>query len=201
MRAALLLDAAMAGPAVAETSMPLATGPAPASRQDAAGVHPAEALAAPTPAPSDAAEAVRRWGSLALALPWLVGVLGLAMSVPVLIWAPLLGGLCLGLVGLQVGLARGWVQRRQALPVEEDGLRAQHPGSARAERNTPTGILLAAMLAVFGVLAVLVLYTAALHKRETVSASDILRVQDPQHPREPELADKNLPAAPLTKSP
>jgi hypothetical protein len=99
------------------------------------------------------------------------------MSVPVLIWAPLLGGLCLGLVGLQIGLMRGWVHQRRDLDSAQALLQGEQAHSTVSERKTPPGLLLAGFLAVFSMLAGLVIYTAALKSREPASVAEIIRAQ------------------------
>jgi hypothetical protein len=196
VRTALLLDAAMADPSARHTCIPSG---AVQAQTHTPGPEAADAPAAEAP-PSADADAARRWGRLALGLPWLVGVGGLAMSVPVLVWAPLLGGLCLGLVGLQVALARGWIHRRQALQSEQALPPAAHSPAAAAARNTPPGLLLAAFLAVFGLLASLVLYTAALKSREPASVAEIIRAQHQAARAEQGQGGKDVPE-PTRKSP
>lgn len=162
---------------------------------------------APTPEAADQtalnSDAARRWGRLAVGLPWLVGIGGLAMSVPVLIWAPLLGGLCLGLVGLQVGLARGWIRRRlagQTRLVEQAWQDAASKPGVRAPRSMPQGVLLAAFLAVFALLGAVVLYTAALKSREPAAAAEILRSQRQNVRAEQGPNERDLPAQELKKN-
>lgn len=203
VRASLLLDAAMAPPTAQSFASIPASDQAWLKMPIGHATSPVEVLdsAERNGLSHGVAEAVRDWGRLAVALPWLVGLLGLVVSAPVLVWAPLLGGLCLGLVGFQVVLTRGWIQRRQVLQVEVDLPRVPHARLADASRKTSAGVLLAALLMVFGSLVVIVIYTAALHKRESVSAGEILRAQHPKTTGEPEPADKDTPVSPTMKSP
>lgn len=110
----------------------------------------------------------RQWARLLLGLPWIALAVSLAMSAPVLVWAPLLGGLCLGLSGLQFGLVRRWVHQIQTLPDQKFKL-TDGEGPTMASRGTSPGFLLAGFLSLFGLLAGVVLYTAAIRNRDAVA--------------------------------
>lgn len=137
----------------------------------AAEVAPFKALESPT-------DAVRQWARLSMALPVLALAISLGLSAPLLVWAPLLGGLCLGLAGLQLALVRRWRQQWQTLPAESAVALPSAVPTTRP-RGMPAGVLLAGFLSIFGLLAAIVLYTAAIRSRDTASVAQIQATHPP----------------------
>lgn len=120
--------------------------------------------------------AVRQWAGLSMGLPVLAFAVSLAMAAPLLVWAPLLGGLCLGLAGLQFALVRRWLQQSQSLP-KQDAAVLDFAAPTPHPQGMPTGVLLAGFLGVFGLLAVIVLYTAAIRNRDAAAMAQIHTTQ------------------------
>jgi hypothetical protein len=95
------------GPAAPSTPI-VATTPAAAPARDTAGPS-APPKQKPRPHPRPSPRVWRAW-------PLLLWTLGLMFIAPWLVWAPLVGGLCLGILLVQTGLLRRWlaVQRAHA---------------------------------------------------------------------------------------
>ena len=115
------------------------------------------------------------------------------MSAPVLVWTPLAGGLCVGIALLQAGLVRRWLGRYESATSPADSVRAQpgeaqflpEPDTAAPVPKIRTGLLLASFLALFGLLAAIVLATLDLKNREPAAAAEAVRRQhQPESPRE-----------------
>lgn len=123
-------------------------------------------------------EQIKRWGRIGLGLPWLAVAIGLAMALPVLIWAPLVGGLCLGLVGIQAGMVRRWARRHAASPArtaQDDSVHAVVVSSPA--RPQTSGWLLAAFLALSVLLAAVLLATLHIKSREPAAAANALHLK------------------------
>ena len=114
-------------------------------------------------------------------LPWLVFLAGVIMVVPVLIWAPLIGGLCVGALILQSGLMRQWVRRQTDVRFEfdssDEAVHRQRAGSLKRIEPIPTregirhsGWLLAGVLFLLAVQAAMLIVVLQLKARETTSA-------------------------------
>lgn len=105
---------------------PVRTGPGSGVPQ--AGVQAAPAATAAASAVPLGVRQSARQGHWHL-LPWMVLVGGIVVLTPWLIWAPVVGGLCLGLLLLQGGLVKYWISTRQ------DGVAA--PGRASLPDSRP----------------------------------------------------------------
>ena len=151
----------------------------------------APVAARPVPAPPEqeptaGAAAMRGGVGPTLALPGLVLLGGLAMSAPVLVWAPLVGGLCVGIAVLQAGVVKKLLERRAALKEEalsrhaEVDLAQTVSAPARSRmRQAQSGVLLTAFLVLFGLLAAVVLTTLDIKNREPAAAAEALRQKRP----------------------
>lgn len=145
------------------------------------GDAPLAAEGAPFKALESSSDAVRQWARISLALPVLALAISLGLSAPLLVWAPLLGGLCLGLAALQLALVRRW--RQQWLTMPAQGTVAFDSAVLNSRpRAVPTGVLLAGFLSIFGLLAAIVLYTAAIRNRDTAAMAQIHASQPPTSP-------------------
>jgi hypothetical protein len=150
---------------------------------------------------------------LAWALPWIVLAVGLGISVPVLIWAPLLGGVCMGVVLLQMGVIRQWAHVRARRLMGPDGdpegpPTVQLTGAGRlAKPGTSEGWLLAGFLGLAALLSGILLFTLDLQNRQAIGAAEALRVQrqsqepPPQPSPLPSQAQLPPPAVPAEQLP
>lgn len=134
-------------------------------------------------------EQLKRWGRIGLGLPWLAVAIGLAMALPVLIWAPLVGGLCLGLVGIQAGMVRRWAHRRAGSPARMAQDNSVHAVAVSSlVRPQASGWLLAAFLTLSALLAGVLLATLHIKSREPAAAAHALHLKrqvDQNQPRDP----------------
>lgn len=196
VRVMLLLDAIQSAP-VQLAAGPVGQGDHPSALQGQP-TRPSQGLAPHDPTP----EAVMRWGRVGMGLPWLVVVAGLAMTLPVLLWAPMVGGLCVGALVLQVQIVRRWARQRwseeQRAPyASSDDLNhaAVAPGGqARMQKRIPAGLLLSAFLALTALLAAVLLTTLHIKSREPAVAADLMR-QQRQQDTAPGSASNLLPRA------
>jgi hypothetical protein len=128
-----------------------------------------------------AAEKSARWLAGLSGLPWIVFLAGVIMVVPVLIWAPLIGGLCLGALLLQSGLMRQWVRRqneavRRAATADLGSSTAAHHALTAVEalptrvRIQHSGWLLAGVLFLLAVQAAMLLVVLQLKAQESASS-------------------------------
>jgi uncharacterized protein HemX len=157
-RVTRLLDAGLSPQPIRAGSRPMhqvpaATAESPQSARPSPGPQPAAPMA-----DGLHPDTVQQWARLTLGLPWVALATALALSAPILVWAPLLGGLCLGLAGLQFGLTRRWLQQGQALASGHQRA-AIAPRPAAAQRRTPAGVLLLSWLVLLGLLAGIVLFS------------------------------------------
>lgn len=165
------------------------------------------------PVPPTNPEPLRPMARLAWALPWIVLAVGLGISVPVLIWAPLLGGVCMGVVLLQVGVIRQWARVRARRLMGPDGdpegpPAVQSTGAGRlAKPGTSEGWLLAGFLSLAALLSGILLFTLDLQNRQAIGAAEALRVQrqsqvpSPQPSPLPSQAQLPPPAVPAEQLP
>ncbi len=157
-----------------------------------AGAAPLTAEGAIDKAIESPSDTVRQWARLSIGLPVLALAVSLGMAAPLLVWAPLLGGLCLGLAGLQFALVRRWLLQRQALQ-DQGAVAFASDKPVGLARGTPTGVLLAGFLSVFGLMAAIVLYTTAIRNRDTAAMAQIHAT--PQQP--PDAQGQNPGLSPL----
>jgi hypothetical protein len=150
------------------------------------------------------------------ALPWLALAVGLGISVPVLIWAPLLGGVCLGLVLLQVSVIRRWARVRARRLMGQDGSAHEtgtDPGGGDSTRlakpRQSEGWLLAGFLGLAALLAGILLFTLNLQNRKATGLAEAMRVQrqsaalQPPHlnlPPQPQRPPPETPAEQLPQA-
>lgn len=143
-------------------------------------------------------------------LPWLVFLAGIIMVVPVLIWAPLIGGLCFGTLVLQSGLMRQWVRRqREGLLNSDASVQAenfQSLASLKAVEVLPTrvrihhsGWLLAGVLFLLAVQAAMLIVVLQLKAQESASAW-MNRDNSTSKPATKNDALASPPSKPLTKT-
>jgi hypothetical protein len=95
----------------------------PPASQAAALVDPALALSRRTVTSGPAgqgASRLGRWSTVTLIAPLGLLILGLALLSPWLIWAPLMGGLCVGILLIQTGLIGRWLSARRARVQHQD---------------------------------------------------------------------------------
>jgi hypothetical protein len=138
---------------------------------------------------------LRQWARLSIGLPLLVLTVSLGLSAPLLVSAPLLGGLCVGMAGLQFALVRRWLQQRQALQVPSSSV-AEAAGPIAPDRNTPAGVLLVGFLSLTGMLAFIVLFTVENNNRESAARTQISKQTPRGHTHV-----QNLSATPLESPP
>jgi len=160
----------------------------------------APALATPAAAPAElhAAPALRK-GSHWHLLPWGLLLGGAMIMTPWLIWAPLVGGLCMGLLLLQTGMLRHWLQARTLLQeaaagtsdrrasgfaqtrgmVEVAGIEAVQAVGPRRLRFAHGGWMLTAALALVGVQAATLFATVQIKNREPAILAEAIRAAHP----------------------
>lgn len=198
VRVMLLLDAIQATP------VRVAAGPLEHGTQTTVPQGPAKpsnhglAFLDPTP------DAVQHWGRVGLGLPWLVVVAGIAMTLPVLLWAPMVGGLCVGALVLQVQIVRRWARQRlsevqsppSASSVDLNRAAVSLDGPSRVHQRMPAGLLLLAFLGLTALLAAVLLTTLHIKSREPAVAADLMR-QQRQQETTPGSTSNLLPRAPV----
>ena len=164
---------------------PARTGPPAEPAADHPEVHPAVHPAEPKP----------RTGSHWHLLPWVLLLGGAMIMTPWLIWAPLVGGLCMGLLLLQTGMLRHWLQTRNpqeevatgalgrrangfAQPrglIDETGIEAVQAVGPRRLRFAHGGWMLTAALVLVGVQAAMLITTLQLKSREPSAVAGAIR--------------------------
>ena len=154
------------------------------------------------PAPMVAAAAMATAGPLAPPLrptkgshwhllPWMVLLGGAMVLAPWLIWAPLVGGICLGLLLLQTGMLRHWLSARTPDATSADGqtaFDAQAGGGSmedvveavqgvgpRRLRFAHSGWMLAAALMLVAVQAAMLITTLELKSQEPTAIAREIR--------------------------
>jgi len=165
----------------ADTSYPLAA----AHASLAAGLVSADP---PAPPPH------RRGGHWHL-LPWVLLLGGAMLMTPWLIWAPLVGGLCMGLLLLQTGMLRHWLRSRTlqeeavtgesgrrvsgfahtSSQVDEADIEAVQAVGLRRLRFAHGGWMLTAALVLVGVQAAMLITTLQLKSREPAALAGAIR--------------------------
>lgn len=190
-RGAVPVGPVRTGPGSGVPEAGVQAAPAPAAAASAV----VSAVASAVPA---AARQAARHGHWHL-LPWVVMVGGIVLLTPWLIWAPVVGGLCLGLLLLQGGLVKYWISTRQdgvAAPVT--GSRPDSRPFAHESGNPPParesgpvgaipeiesrrlkfanpGWLLTAVLVLLGVQAAMLLTTVQIKNGEPSAVAGALR--------------------------
>jgi hypothetical protein len=132
-------------------------------------------------------------------LPWGLLLGGTMLLAPWLIWAPLVGGLCLGLLLLQTGMLKRWLQSREPdedaavnLPgrgpdgetvhsplADEAVIQAVQRVGGRRLRWAHSGWMLTAVLVLVGVQAAMLLTTVQIKNREPAAFAGAIRAAHP----------------------
>ena len=171
----------------------------PTAVPDDEGTTPFASAAAPlktalAPADTPAAPPIRK-GSHWHLLPWVLLLGGAMLMTPWLIWAPLVGGLCMGLLLLQTGMLRHWLQMRTPPEeaatgtagrmasgfdqpgglVDEAGIQAVQAVGPRRLRFAHGGWMLTAALVLVGVQAAMLITTLQLKSREPSAVAGAIR--------------------------
>ena len=165
---------------------PLSVGPAPSPVPAAPFQHTAAGPASwedPTAAPmADRLEAPhqpvkdRLSARIRTLLPWVVLVLGAMALAPWVIWAPLVGGLCLGALVLQSTLVARWLQGRDAAATDPSaGTFEGRPPDAKRAPAAPSGWFIVGILVLLVVQAAMLITTVDLKNKEPSAVAAAMR--------------------------
>ena len=191
------------GPLSPEVSPKDSPTHSPEHSLEEAGLDPARTvphaeLAAQHPAVHPA-EPKPRKGSHWHLLPWVLLLGGFMIMTPWLIWAPLVGGLCMGLLLLQTGMLRHWLQARTLQEEaaagasdllsngfaqtrglgDEAGIEAVQAVGPRRLRFAHGGWMLTAALVLVGVQAAMLITTLQLKSQEPAAMVGAIRAAQP----------------------
>lgn len=181
----------------------LAPKDSPADSPEEAGLDPARTephaeVAVEHPAVHSAEPKLRK-GSHWHLLPWVLLLGGAMIMTPWLIWAPLVGGLCMGLLLLQTGMLRHWLQARTLQEeaaagasdllasgfaqtrglVDEAGIEAVQAVGPRRLRFAHGGWMLTAALVLVGVQAAMLITTLQIKSQEPAAMAGAIRAAQP----------------------